>query len=75
MPNEHNEQLYRAASQKLGVTPEAIRAAAEAGDLSALSGKVDIQALNAVLNDQNKLQQMLNSPQAQMLLKKLTEGK
>lgn len=57
------------------MAPEAIQAAAESGKLDTLSNKVDVQALNAVLNDQNKLQQMLNSPQAQMLLKKLTEGK
>ena len=75
MPKENLEALYRLAGKKLGVAPEAIQAAAESGKLDALSNKVDVQALNAVLNDQNKLQQMLNSPQAQMLLKKLTEGK
>ncbi len=75
MPKENREELYHLASQKLGITPEEIKDAAESGKLDKLSGKVDMQALNAVLNDQNKLQQLLSSPQAQMLLKKFTEEK
>ena len=51
--------------QKKGFDPAAFRAAAKAGQQQAKA------KLEAVLNDKERLQQMLNSPQAKALMEKL----
>ena len=59
--------------QKKGFDPAAFQAAAKAGQQQAyLQQNLDTKAkLEAVLNDKERLQQMLNSPQAKALMEKL----
>lgn len=61
--------------QKKGFDPAAFQAAAKAGQQQAYlqqSLDPDTKAkLEAVLNDKERLQQMLNSPQAKALMEKL----
>ena len=61
--------------QKKGFDPAAFQAAAKAGQQQAhLQQNLDPDTkakLEAVLNDKERLQQMLNSPQAKALMEKL----
>ena len=61
--------------QKKGFNPAAFQAAAKAGQQQAyLQQNLDPDTkaiLEAVLNDKERLQQMLNSPQAKALMEKL----
>ena len=61
--------------QKKGFDPAAFQAAAKAGQKQAyLQQNLDPDTkakLEAVLNDKERLQQMLNSPQAKALMEKL----
>lgn len=61
--------------RKKGFDPAAFQAAAKAGQQQAyLQQNLDLETkakLEAVLNDNERLQQMLNSPQAKALMEKL----
>ena len=59
--------------QKKGFDPAAFQAAAKAGQQAYLQQNLDPDTkakLEAVLNDKERLQQMLNSPQAKALMEK-----
>ena len=76
--NEPVEQLVQQISQKMGANPDKLRASAQKGDVSqVLSGlsPEDAQKVQKILADKNAQEKLLATPQAQMLLKKLLEGK
>lgn len=72
--NEPNalEDLLRQAAQRLGTTPQALRQAAQRGDLSHLGGGgPQAEALQKVLADPQAAQKLLSTPQAKKLLELL----
>lgn len=74
MKQNELENLLRTVSQRLGTTPEQLKQSAQNGNLAdVINGMdpADAQNLQRVLNDQQAAQKILNSPQAQALLKKL----
>ena len=74
MKQNELENLLQTVSQRLGTTPEALKQSAQNGNLAEMIGGMapaDAQNLQRVLNDQEAARKILNSPQAQELLKKL----
>lgn len=77
-----NEAQMRAmlqlAAQRLNTTPEALRAAAENGDLQNITGPADspaVRELKKVLSDPEAAKKLLSSPAAQKLLDALRSQK
>lgn len=82
MPNKDNNEnlqnLINTASQRLGTSPDKLKKASQQGNVQdLLSGLSNDQAkkVQQVLNDKEASQKLLNSPQAQALLKKLMGDK
>lgn len=81
--NNHNnnqklEELLRQLSQKMGTEPDKLRSSAQKGDVSQVVSGLrpeDAQKVQKVLSDKDAQEKLLATPQAQMLLKKLLEGK
>lgn len=72
------EALLKLTSKRLGTTPQALKQAAQNGDLSQMlgnAGQTESAALQRVLSDPAAAQKLLSSPQAQKLLKMLQGGK
>lgn len=72
------DQLVQQISQKMGTDPDKLRTSAQKGDVSqVLSGlsQEDAQKVQKILSDKDAQEKLLATPQAQMLLKKLLEGK
>lgn len=70
--------LLQLAAQRLNTTPEALRAAAENGDLQNITGQADDAAareLKKVLSDPEAAKKLLSSPAAQKLLDALRTQK
>lgn len=68
------QSLLKLAAERLNTTPEQLRAAAENGDLSNLTGQTNSQQaeqLKKILNDPNAAKKLLSSPAAQKLLQAL----
>ena len=65
------EAMLKLTAQRLGTTPEALKAAAQNGDLSKMLGQntAESSALQKVLNDPEAAQKLLSTPQAQKLMK------
>ena len=76
MSDKMNE-LLTALSQKLGMSREQVAGAAERGDVDSLLQNTDCDTsqVKSILNDPEKTKQMLNSPQAQALMKLLNKDK
>lgn len=75
----HNqlEALLKMTSQRLGTTPEALKQAAQNGDLSKMLGNVtqnESAAMQKVLSDPEAAKKLLSTPQAQKLLQMLQKG-
>lgn len=64
------EGLLKIAAQRLGTTPEALKTAAQNGDLSQLlqNGGQETEAFQRVLSDPEAAKKLLSSPQAQKLM-------
>ena len=62
------EALLRQCAQRLGTTPQALKEAAQRGDLSHLVQGPESRALQKVLADPQAAQKLLSTPQAQKLL-------
>ncbi len=65
------EALLKVTSQRLGTTPEALKQAAQNGDLSKMIGGMDkneSSAMQKVLSDPEAAKKLLSTPQAQKLL-------
>lgn len=71
---EELERLARQASSKLNMQPSDVKQAVESGKVDGLLGRLsadDASRIKAVLSDEQKTRELLNSPAAQALLKKL----
>lgn len=76
--NSKLEALLKITAQRLGSTPEALKQAAQNGELSQLLGNAtqsESAAMQKVLSDPEAAKKLLSSPQAQALLKMLQGGK
>lgn len=79
-PNENQlEALLKLAAQRMGTTPQALKDAAQRGDLSHLAGNAsgqDAANLRKVLSDPEAAKKLLSTLQAQKLLQLLgNQGK
>lgn len=78
MANEKELQsLLNTMAQRLGTTPDQMKAEAQSGDLSRLFGAMnpeDAAKIQKVLNDREAANKLLNSPQAQQLIRQLMGG-
>lgn len=74
-PNEKQlEAMLKLTAQRMGTTPQALKEAAQRGDLSQLvghSGSQEATALQKVLSDPEAAKKLLSTPQAQKLLQLL----
>ena len=74
MPNnEELQKLLNVAAQRLGTQPEQLQQQAENGTLQKMLNNLnanDAAKLQQVLSDKEAANKLLNSPQAQVLLKK-----
>ncbi len=69
-PNFNESQLdalLKLTSRRLGTTPEALKQAAQNGQLSQMLGQNESEAVQKVLNDPEAAKKLLSSPQAQKL--------
>lgn len=77
--NEREMQaLLKLAANRLNTTPEALRTAAENGDLQNITGNQNTAAasqLNRVLNDPEAAKKLLSTPAAQKLFQALNNGR
>lgn len=74
MNNKNSNKILEELSKKIGISQSDIKTAAQNGSLQSLLSQSDNEnaaRLNSVLSDPQKTQQILNSPQAQALLKLL----
>ncbi len=72
------EALLKLTSQRLGTTPEALKQAAQNGDLSQMLGAMnqnESSAMQKVLSDPEAAKKLLSSPQAQKLLQMFQKDK
>lgn len=72
------QALLGYASKRLGMTPEQLARTVQSGGLSSLSnhaGAQNTQKFAELANDPQRLQQLLNAPEVQAFLSKLTGGK
>ena len=66
--------MARQASSQLNMKPNDVKQAVESGKVDGLLGRLsadDANRVKAVLSDEQKAKELLNSPAAQALLKKL----
>ncbi len=71
------EALLKLTSQRLGTTPEALKQAAQNGDLSQMlsgAGKKESDAMQKVLSDPEAAKKLLSTPQAQKLIQMFQKG-
>jgi len=70
------EMLFKRAAETTGESEEKIRDSVNSGNLSSLLGKLkpgQAEMLTKVLSDKNAAEQLLSTPQARALLKKLLD--
>ena len=73
---DNENKLYEQLSQQLGLSPRQIQASAQRGDMDSLTQKLDkdkAAQLNQILSDPAKAKAVLESPQAQALMKLLNQ--
>lgn len=71
MDNSRLEALLKLTAQRLGTTPQALKEAAQNGDLSGMVGNLEPsqnQAMQRALTDPDAAKKLLSTPQAQKLL-------
>ncbi len=69
--NKQLENLLQVTAQRMGTTPDALKAAAQNGDLSQMMGGMGAKesaAMQKVLTDPEAAKKLLSTPQAQKLL-------
>ena len=72
--NFDKEKIIDHASKSLGTDSEKVRQAIDSGNLDAFANKLSpdkAKQLKDILSDEKKLEQMLSTPQAKALFKKL----
>ena len=75
--NKNMNKLINELSKKLGVSSEKIQSAAENGNVNEIlksSDSSNARKMEDILKDPQKTKEILNSPQAQKLLKMLGEN-
>lgn len=75
---EQLQALLQYASQRLGTTPEKLADTVSNKGMESLASKLspsDRAKFQEVVSDKNKMEQMLNSPQAQQLIQQLMKKK
>lgn len=76
----NQDQLYallQYASRKLGTTPQRLAQALQNGGVESLAANLSpdtADKLHSMMGDRERARQLLDSPQAQALLKKLLDG-
>lgn len=73
---DNENKLYEQLSQQLGLSPRQIQASAQRGEMDSLTQKLDkdkAAQLNQILSDPAKTKAVLESPQAQALMKLLNQ--
>ncbi len=76
MKNNNMDKILKDLSSQLGVSKDKIESAAKRGNIDDILQNADSQSsekIKSVLNNPEKMQQIMNSPQAQTL-KKLLDG-
>lgn len=76
--NDNINKLLAGLSKQLGVSENQIKSAAQSGKVEEMLKNADTQQsekIQAVLSDPQKAKEILNSPQAQALLKLLGDNK
>nr|WP_317413431.1 hypothetical protein [uncultured Solibaculum sp.] len=76
--SEKLNELLGMASKKLNTNPQRLRQAAQNGELEKLFSSLSPQQqkrLTRLMNDRQAAEQALNSPQAQQILRNLTQEK
>jgi len=68
------ETLLKLAGKRLGTDPEVLKKALKNGSAEDLAGRTGNETLKKALSDPKLAAELLRSPQAKALLKKLTEG-
>ncbi len=71
--NIDKEKLIKQASQSLGADEERVKRAIDSGNFKNFTDNLSpdkSRQLNEILNDEQKLKQMLSTPQAKALFKK-----
>ena len=72
------ENILNSLAQKLGENPNEIKKNAQKGEVGSLLNKMDgkqASKVQDILNDKEKTERLLNTPQAQALIKKLMGDK
>lgn len=76
--NTKLEALLKLAAQRLGSTPQALKEAAQNGDLSQVmghAGQEESAAMQQAMSDPEAAKKLLATPQAQAIIKMLQGGK
>lgn len=77
MNDNQLERLLQVTAGRLGTTPEALKQAAQNGDLSRMMNGMnqnESAAMQKVLSDPEAAKKLLSSPQAQKLLQMFQKG-
>lgn len=72
------QNILNSLSQKLGESPDKLKANMQNGDMSKMFNNMDkkqAEKIQSILNDREKTEKLLSTPQAQALLKKLMGDK
>jgi len=72
------KNILNSLAQKLGENPNEIKKNAQKGEVGSLLNKMDgkqASKVQEILNDKEKTERLLNTPQAQALIKKLMGDK
>lgn len=76
--NDNINKLLSSLSKQLGVSENQIKNAAKSGDVDEMLKNADTEQsekIKSILNDPEKAKELLNSPQAQALIKLLGDNK
>lgn len=78
MPNQNNQNdILRMLSAKLGQSPDSIKESARSGNLDSLLGSMSPQQkekVNALLSNPEATKKLMENPQVQALIKKLSSN-
>lgn len=72
------QNILNSLSQRLGESPDKLKANMQNGDMSKMFNNMDkkqAEKVQSILNDREKTEKLLSTPQAQALLKKLMGDK
>lgn len=74
---QQQQMLLQMAGKKLGISPDALRAQIENGNVQKILQQqgTNIPNIGSVLGNKAAMEQMLNSPEAQALIQQLKGGK